>query len=275
MTSDQGPDPDLHPDEPGAEAGTPNEANPDATPNEANPDATPNEVSPDDAGPAETDAPRDSMQQGPTEVMPMFPLGSVLFPSMMLPLHVFEERYRALAADVTSEFSSGEFGVALIERGSEVGGGDVRSMIATVAKVIEFEEFGDGRWGMVCVGTRRVRVAAWLPDDPYPVALVEPVEDGPPTDQTEALLQRVTEKFLSCWNLASQLGDPLGDPPELSDEPSLASLQIAGLAPISSFDQYDMLAATDPDVRLTLLDGALDGAAEVLQFHLDGPSEQG
>lgn len=199
----------------------------------------------------------------------MFPLGSVLFPSMVLPLHVFEERYRALAADVTSEFSTGEFGVALIERGSEVGGGDARSMIGTVARVIEHERFDDGRWAMVSVGTDRIRIAAWLPDDPYPVALVERFEDRPPTSGTFDRYSTVHDRFMRCWELASELGASLGDPPPLSDDPSLASMQIAALSPISEIDQYDMLAAESPDDRLDLLDTALVGAEEVLRFQLD------
>ncbi len=204
-----------------------------------------------------------------TEVLPMFPLGSVLFPSMVLPLHVFEERYRALAADVTSDFSNGEFGVALIERGSEVGGGDARSMIGTVARVVEHERFDDGRWAMVSVGTDRIRIAAWLPDDPYPVALVERFQDGPATSGTYDRYSGVHERFMRCWELASKLGASLGDPPPLADDPSLASMQIAALSPISEVDQYEMLAAESPDDRLELLDHALVGAEEVLRFQLD------
>ena len=57
--------------------------------------------------------------------MPMFPLGTVLFPHALLPLRVFEPRYREMTARVLRE--DGEFGVVLIERGSEVGGGDSAS----------------------------------------------------------------------------------------------------------------------------------------------------
>ena len=64
--------------------------------------------------------------------MPMFPLGTVLFPHAVLPLHVFEERYRALTE--TCLRGDGRFGVVLIERGSEVGGGDVRFGVGTVAQ---------------------------------------------------------------------------------------------------------------------------------------------
>ena len=98
---------------------------------------------------------------------PMFPLGSVLLPGQVLPLHVFEPRYRQLVVDVTtSDAHPGEFGVVLIERGREVGGGDVRTYAGTVARIAEARQFADGRWALAAVGMRRIRVEAWLEDDP-------------------------------------------------------------------------------------------------------------
>ena len=88
--------------------------------------------------------------------LPMFPLGSVLVPSAGLPLHVFEPRYRALVQDCLA--GDREFGVVLIERGSEVGGDDVRTSVGTVARIVEATELPDGRWAVAAVGVRRVRV---------------------------------------------------------------------------------------------------------------------
>ena len=75
----------------------------------------------------------------------MFPLGTVLFPGAVLPLHVFEPRYRALVRDCLA--GDREFGVVLIERGSEVGGGDVRVEVGTVARIVQVAEPPDGRVG--------------------------------------------------------------------------------------------------------------------------------
>src|SRR6476659_3342898 len=106
----------------------------------------------------------------------MFPLGTVLFPHALLPLHVFEPRYRMMLRDVLA--GDQEFGVVLIERGSEVGGGDVRFDVGTRAHIVQASELPDGRFALAVVGVQRVRVERWLPDDPYPradiVALVEP-----------------------------------------------------------------------------------------------------
>ena len=97
-------------------------------------------------------------------VLPMFPLGTVLLPGMVLPLHVFEPRYRQLVQDC--EAGDGEFGVVLIERGSEVGGGDVRTDVGTVAKIVQSQSLPDGRYLLATVGARRLRVERWLDDDP-------------------------------------------------------------------------------------------------------------
>src|SRR5947207_15568149 len=118
---------------------------------------------------------------GPTFELPMFPLGAVLFPHLVLPLHVFEPRYRQLTLDCLA--GDREFGVVLIERGHEVGGGDERFAQGTVAHILEAAEFEDGRWALVTVGTRRIRVREWLPDDPYPQALVQ---DAPDISAAEA-----------------------------------------------------------------------------------------
>src|SRR5262249_13665479 len=100
--------------------------------------------------------------------MPMFPLGTVLFPHAMLPLHLFEERYRALAE--TCLRGDGRFGVVLIERGFEVGGGDQRFAVGTVARIVEAAQTPDGRYLLSTVGTERFRVRKWLDDDPFPRA---------------------------------------------------------------------------------------------------------
>src|SRR5207249_3558867 len=101
---------------------------------------------------------------GVPQLTPMFPLGTVLFPHALLPLHVFEPRYRLMTQRVLGD--DGEFGVVLIERGSEVGGGDTRFGIGTVARIVRAQELPDGGYALATVGIRRVRVTRWLLDDP-------------------------------------------------------------------------------------------------------------
>jgi hypothetical protein len=203
-------------------------------------------------------------------ILPMFPLGSVLLPGGVLPLHVFEPRYRALVeACVASE--DHEFGVVLIERGHEVGGGDERRDVGTVARMVQVAEMEDGRYAVVSVGTHRVRVNAWLPDDPYPLADVEDwPDDDPDASGVAALVDELAPRVRRAAALALELGDPVGDPQvDLSDDPLVASYHLAALAPLSVVDRFDLLCAAGPIARLTMLRDRLDDVEALLQFRLD------
>ena len=138
--------------------------------------------------------------------MAMFPLGTVLLPGAVLPLHVFEPRYQQLVRDCL-EAPEHEFGVVLIDRGSEVGGGDSRSAVGVVARMLQVAELDAGRFAVVTVGTRRIRVTRWLPDDPYPCADVDDWPDSPvgavTTEEIEGFLARARR----CAGLAVEMGD--------------------------------------------------------------------
>jgi uncharacterized protein len=206
-------------------------------------------------------------------VLPMFPLGSVLLPGEVLPLHVFEERYRQLVRDCLAD-DTHEFGVVLIERGNEVGGGDVRREIGVVARMLQVAETEDGRYAVIACGTRRIRVNAWLPDDPYPLA---DVDDWPDVegDTSIADLAPVLQRVRRCAALAVELGDGNFDTSaELFDEPLAASYQLVALAPIGQSDRYQLLGSTDVPRRVENLDRLLDDVEALIHFRLadDGPS---
>lgn len=199
----------------------------------------------------------------------MFPLGTVLVPSLGLPIHVFEPRYRALVRDCLA--GDGELGVVLIERGSEVGGGDLRSGVGTVAGVLDPVELPDGRWTFTAVGLRRLRVVDWLPDDPYPRADVEEWPDPPPGPSHEALLEQVLTRLRRTLALATEAGDAA--PPatiELTEDPVLAGYQAAAVAPIGALDRQRLLCAAAPEQRLEQLDRLLVEVSEVLELRLAG-----
>jgi Lon protease-like protein len=205
-------------------------------------------------------------------MLPMFPLGSPLLPSMVLPLRLFEPRYLAFARDVMN--ADRRFGVVIIERGSEVGGGDVRAMVGCRAEVVEATELADGRWALVCVGTERIRVSTWLDDAPYPRALVEswPDEDaGGPIEGFDALLAQ----FHSVLSLTAELDPALsplagGGGLELSDDVGTAVYQMAVASPLGSFDRHRVLCAPDVATRTATLAELLDDAALLLRAQLGG-----
>lgn len=201
----------------------------------------------------------------------MFPLGHVLLPGEILPLHVFEPRYRQLVIDCV-EADDHEFGVVLIERGSEVGGGDQRSTVGTVARMAQVASIDDGtRFAVVAVGVRRIRVNAWLPDDPYPLADVHDWPDDERIDEGFTdLLTRVARRARAACALARELGDPVGDPStEISDDPVLASYQLVSLAPLATLDSFRLLRAAGPNERLIELDTMLDDIEVLQRYRLD------
>jgi Lon protease-like protein len=197
----------------------------------------------------------------------MFPLGSVLFPSIFLPLHIFEPRYRVLARHCLD--GDHEFGVVLIERGSEVGGDDVRTSVGTVARILEAAELDDGRWVLGTVGTRRIRVSEWLPDDPYPRADVEEWSDVDPGADAADVYDAVVSRLRRVLALKAELAEPaVAATIELSDDPALGSFQVAAVAPIGPADQQRLLQAQGPDERLHLLDMLLTEESDYLAARL-------
>jgi Lon protease-like protein len=200
-------------------------------------------------------------------VMPMFPLGTVLLPGVVLPLHVFEPRYQQLVRDC-ADATEHEFGVVLIDRGSEVGGGDTRSDVGVVARMLQVAALDGGRFAMVTLGTRRFRVTNWLADDPYPLADVEEWPDGSVGVSTERL-EVTAGRARRCAGLAVEMGDRSSVPEgELTGEPSADSFLLAAISPFGPVDQYAALCAPDPLARLDVIDRLLDDVEAGLRFRL-------
>lgn len=202
----------------------------------------------------------------------MFPLGNVLFPHALLPLHVFEARYRALTEACLA--GDGEFGVVLIERGSEVGGGDTRFTVGTVAKILEAGRLPDGRYVLAAVGTKRLRVKRWLAEEPYPRADVEFLDDQASDDAaTDSETRRigVARLLRRVLALRTELGDagPSVDV-ELDDDVVRASFEAAAVAPLGPLDAQRLLELESPSARLDALEGLLSEEARFLELRLAG-----
>lgn len=200
--------------------------------------------------------------------LPMFPLGAVLLPSTAIALHVFEERYRALARDCMG--GDRRLGVVLIERGSEVGGGDVRFDVATRGWIAEALELDDGRWVMAVVGEDRVRVRRWLPDNPYPMAEVVACEDPPPkaTAAKRDHLERVLRRVLA---MTAEAGDgPVDLTFAMSPDVEAATWQAVRLAGFGPIDAQRVLETDGAAERLALVLKLLDEEAAVLAQRLAG-----
>jgi Lon protease-like protein len=192
----------------------------------------------------------------------MFPLGSVALPGVALPLQIFEPRYRALVMTCLTEDRL--FGSVLIDRGSEVGGGDHRCDVGSLIRIIQSEELPDGRWAVVGVGVERLRIVEWLPDDPFPRCIAEAWADGEPTGTTAELVGRTLEATLGLMvRLGIDYAD-LSSRPDLDPDPSIASFQLAALSPLGPLDRLQALKSVDPDSRLRFLLASIEDQTATL-----------
>ena len=207
-------------------------------------------------------------------VIPMFPLGSVLLPAMPLPLRIFEQRYLKLLGDlVTSE--KPEFGVVLIERGKEVGGGEKRMSIGTIASVTEIgttQEF----LGLESFGSQRFRVNAWLPDDPYPLADVELLPDLIWDDNLLPAKAHLETKVRQLLAFVSEFGSlQFGADIEFSEDPMDACWQMAGVLPVGPLDQQDLLSSQSAEELISRTYEIVKTANETLTAMINQQSNDG
>ena len=202
----------------------------------------------------------------------MFPLGSVLFPSMPLTLRIFEERYLKLLGDLMSA-DTPEFGVVLVSRGSEVGGGEQRMTVGTVASVTEIgttDEF----LGLESFGSRRFRVNDWLPDDPYPMADIEFIPDLIWEDSLMPARVHLESQVRTLLSLASEFGELVfGADFDLSDDPMSAAWQLAGILPIGELDRFDLLSSQSAEELLAQAYSIATSGIDTLRAMLAGNGE--
>lgn len=202
--------------------------------------------------------------------LPMFPLGSVLFPGAVMPLHVFEPRYRALTGYCLERECP--LGIVLIERGSEVGGGDVRFPVGTLGRIAHSVALPDGRWMLAVVGERRVRVESWLAEEPFPRARVSFVDDSRPAGPGAAAVRDlVCERALAAIALLIRLGDlPEGVDPDLPADPDEACWGVAAIGLLGPADNQRLLETDGVDARLALLADLLADEVHVLALRAAG-----
>jgi Lon protease-like protein len=205
----------------------------------------------------------------------MFPLQSALLPDEELPLQIFEPRYAALVRDCLRD-DDPRFGVVLISRGREVGGGDVRCDVGTVARITECVDLaGSGQFVLRCRTGERIRVSDWLPDDPYPRAMVRPWPDEPADLVTAGQLEQLEDRVMGLFERIAAARDfslpdravLLGSDPDTVD-PGVRLYALAARVPIGPADRYAVLSAPSAAARLTALSDAVDSVAAVIEFQL-------
>ncbi len=206
----------------------------------------------------------------------MFPLEVAMLPGEELPLRIFEPRYTELVRHCLAA-TDPVFGVVLIAAGREVGGGDRRSDIGALARIVECDDVGGGRYRLKCLMTERIRVRQWLDDDPYPRALVEPWPDEAAASVNTSEVDELENRIVGLFErIAAARGVALPGRDELlgSDQPTNQSRMgerlyaLASRVPMGQADRYSVLSAPTLPARLDALSEAVATVTAMVEFQL-------
>jgi Lon protease-like protein len=189
-----------------------------------------------------------------SETLPLFPLTTVLFPGMRLPLHIFEQRYRQLARDLLDQPEPRRFGVIAIRKGQETGGAEAVAAlheIGCVATVRQLEPVDDGRYDLVAVGAQRFRLLGQERSRPYLQGEIEPLPETIGGAQSATLAaQQVQAAFRGYLNALADRGGAVISVADLPDEPLLLSYVVGAAMIIDLPERQSLLAAPDALTRL-------------------------
>ena len=190
------------------------------------------------------------------EPLPLFPLGhTVLFPGVVLPLHVFEERYRELVRSLVElpEGSRRRFGVVAIRQGWEIGDDAVSALhdVGCAAELRRVSRYPDGRYDIVTVGTDRFRLGRVdRESQPYLVGLVDWLPPEPPATGVAGLAGAVGALFADYVDAAAGLQGRLTDEAELPGDPAELAYAVAAAAVLTLEDRQALLEAETTQARL-------------------------
>ncbi len=210
-----------------------------------------------------------------SEKLPLFPLGAVLYPGMLLPLHIFEERYRRLVRDLLGGPEPRRFGVIAIRKGRETGVEGVHSLyeIGCTATVRRVEEYEDGRFDLVTVGTQRFRLLGLDQTLPYFQGEIEPLADDV-VDLTAAapVVHAVQAAFRAYLDALTASGGATVRVEELPDEPVLLSFLVAASVVIDLPERQALLAESGTLRRLNAERALLSREASMLRTTTSRPA---
>ncbi len=188
------------------------------------------------------------------EPIAVFPLSTVLFPGAILPLHIFEERYKAMVRYAME--NGARFGLSY-RKDADVGAEtppDIGS-IGTIARIEALVPVEEGRMNLVSIGEIRYRLLKFDQVEPFLIAKVEPfIDDLEPDDASDRLFEDLTEtckKFLAAAQTLNELGAPITQ--ELPDDPEAFSLLVSSALPIDNDRKQRLLEMTSTRLRLTRL----------------------
>ena len=208
-------------------------------------------------------------------VLPLFPLGAVLYPGMLLPLHIFEERYRQLVRDLLDGPEPRRFGVIAIRKGRETGIDGVHSLyeIGCTATLRRVDRHDDGRFDIVTVGTQRFRLRGLDETRPYLQGEVEMLAEEPVDPATaEAAVRVIQTAFREYLDALTEWGGAVVRLEDLPDEPTLLSFIVAAAMVIDLPERQALLAESDTLRRLALQRAMLSRETAMLRATTSRPA---
>ena len=188
-----------------------------------------------------------------SHTLPLFPLGTVLYPGLLLPLHIFEQRYRQLIRDLLDGPEPRCFGVIAIRRGRETGVDGISSLheIGCTATVRQIQEHDDGRFDLVTVGTQRFQLAGLDHSKPYLQGEVDLLAEDTGDEPAAGLAaQAVHGAFRAYLDALAGRGVTQAAVPELPGEPAALSYLVAASMIMDLRDKQALLAEPDALHRL-------------------------
>ena len=183
--------------------------------------------------------------------LPLFPLETVLFPDMVLPLHVFEPRYRKLFAERSD--CDPTFGVVLAQSGREVGEQPDIHEVGTAATLLEAIKYADGRVDLAVRGGHRFRVLEGNWDASCLVAELEWLPDvaaEAPRDKAIRLAEDVKRAFAAYLDAVERAAGQAIAPLEFGGGPAAVAYAVCAAMPFGTAERQRLLEASD--LRLLL-----------------------
>ena len=201
--------------------------------------------------------------------VPIFPLNTVLFPNMPLPLHIFEQRYRTMVEDL--KHGDNRFCVALIREGQEIGGYAVPFDVACLAELVHVQLLQDGRYFVVAVGIERVRIVSTNDlDKPYLTGSLELWPDET-DDVAPAIMDKASKLFVQYMNYITKMSGQSDEQLEVPNEPDLLSYVLASSLQIDPEARQHLLELPGSEERLRAELGMLQTELPILRAFLSSP----
>jgi Lon protease-like protein len=178
----------------------------------------------------------------------LFPLNVVLFPGTVLPLHIFEPRYRQMINDCQQE--ERPFGVVLVAPGSKFME-EVPYPVGTIAEIHDLDHLPDGRYTLVGVGTTRFRILSQHRERAYLSGIVEPFTDNvEPQSELIRVMKQARGIFNDYLNMLLEAANESGIETSLPESPEELSYFIAYFLDIQNEAKQQMLELTSTRQRL-------------------------